>query len=198
MKHTNKRLWLLPLLLTTGILACSDSEDPTVPIVEVRDLTIRDGLAATAPDPAGGAIRNGGDLAKAIALGADAVAIGHSVLMALNCNKAIPEADFENEMGVEAGYCYHCHTGRCPVGVATQDPILRKRLNPDEAAERVYNFLHTLTIEAQMLARACGKTYIHSLEPEDLAALTMEASALAQVPLAGTQHTVGRPDMTRF
>ena len=57
---------------------------------------------------------------------------------------------------------------------------------------------HTLTIEAQMLARACGKTYIHSLEPEDLAALTMEASALAQVPLAGTQHTVGRPDMTRF
>jgi glutamate synthase domain-containing protein 2 len=101
-------------------------------------------------------------------------------------------------MGVEAGYCYHCHTGRCPVGVATQDPVLRARLNPDEAAERVYNFLHTLTIEAQMLARACGKTNVHSLEPEDLAALTMEASALAQVPLAGTQHTVGRPDMTRF
>ena len=44
-----------------------------------------------------------------------------------------------------AGYCYHCHTGRCPVGVATQDPELRKRLDPDEAAERVYNFLHTLT-----------------------------------------------------
>jgi hypothetical protein len=49
-----------------------------------------------------------------------------------------------------------------------------------------------------MLARACGKTNVHSLEPEDLAALTMEASALAQVPLAGSQHTVGRPDMTRF
>ena len=145
-----------------------------------------------------GGIRNGGDLAKALALGADAVAIGTSAMMALNCNKDIPEADFPNEIGVEAGYCYHCHTGRCPVGVATQDPKLRARLDPDEAAERVYNFLHTLTIECQMMARACGKTDVHSLEPEDLAALTMEASAMAMVPLAGTQHTVGRPDMTRY
>ena len=145
-----------------------------------------------------GGIRNGGDVAKALALGADAVAIGHSVMMALNCNKNIPEADFPKEMGVEAGYCYHCHTGRCPVGVATQDPKLRARLNPDAAAERVYNFLHCLAIECQMMARACGKTNVHSLEPEDLAALTMEASALAQVPLAGSQYTVGRPDMTRF
>ena len=137
-------------------------------------------------------------VAKALALGADAVAIGHSAMMALNCNKDIPEADYEEEMGVEAGYCYHCHTGRCPVGVATQDPELRKRLDPDKAAERVYNFLHCLAIECQMMARACGKTNVHSLEPEDLAALTMEASALAMVPLAGSQHTVGRPDMTRY
>ena len=145
-----------------------------------------------------GGIRNGGDIAKALALGADAVAIGHAALIALNCNKAIPESNFEKEIGVKAGQCYHCHTGRCPVGVATQDPELRKRLDPDSAAERVYNFLHTLTIECQMMARACGKTNIHSLEPEDLAALTMEASAMAMVPLAGTQHTVGRPDMTRY
>ena len=141
-----------------------------------------------------GGIRNGADVAKAIALGADAIAIGHSVMMALNCNKDIPEADFEAEIGAAPGYCYHCHTGRCPVGVATQDIELRKRLDPDEAAERVYNFLHTLTIEAQMFARACGKTNIHSLEPEDLAALTMEASAMAGVPLAGTNYTVGVED----
>ena len=145
-----------------------------------------------------GGIRNGGDVAKALALGADAVAIGHAVMMALNCNKDIPEADFPAEMGVEAGHCYHCHSGRCPVGIATQDPALRARLDPDKAAERVYNFLHTLTIECQMLARACGKTNVHSLEPEDLAALTMEASAMAQVPLAGTQYTVGQPHMNRF
>ena len=137
-------------------------------------------------------------LVKALALGADAVAIGTAALVALNCNKDIPEADFEGTIGVPAGYCYHCHTGRCPVGVATQDPELRRRLNPDDAAERVYNLLHTLTMECQMMARACGKTNVHSLEPEDLAALTMEASAMAMVPLAGTQHTVGRPDMTRY
>ena len=145
-----------------------------------------------------GGVRNGADLAKALALGADAVAIGHAVMMALNCNRDIPEADFPNEMGVDAGYCYHCHTGRCPVGVATQDPELRARLDPDQAATRVYNFLHTLTLECQMLARACGKTDIHSLEPEDLAALTEVASAMAEVPLAGTRYTVGHPEMTRF
>jgi glutamate synthase domain-containing protein 2 len=130
-------------------------------------------------------------MAKALALGADCISVGTGALVSLNCNKDIPEADFEKELGVEAGYCYHCHTGRCPVGVATQDPELRKRLNPDDAALRVYNYLHAMTLEAQLLARACGKTNIHSLEPEDLAALTMEASALAKVPLAGTDHTVG-------
>jgi len=138
-----------------------------------------------------GGIRDGVDMAKALALGADAIAIGTAGLIALNCNKDIPEADYEKEMGVEAGYCYHCHTGRCPVGVATQDPVLRSRLDPTEAAERVYNMLNTMTLEAQLMARACGKTNLHSLEPEDLAALTMEASAMAKVPLAGTDMTVG-------
>ncbi len=61
----------------------------------------------------------------------------------------------------------------------------------DEAAERVYNFLITLTMEVQMLARACGKTDVHSLEPEDLAALTYEASAMAKVPLCGTIYIPG-------
>jgi glutamate synthase domain-containing protein 2 len=139
-----------------------------------------------------GGIRNGGDIAKAIALGAKAVAIGHSALMALNCNKEIPGVtDYEGTIGVPAGQCYHCHTGRCPVGITTQDPELRKRLVVDEAAERVYNFLHTLTLEVQMLARACGKTNIHSLEPEDLCALTTEAAAMARVPLAGTTYIPG-------
>jgi methylamine---glutamate N-methyltransferase subunit C len=139
-----------------------------------------------------GGIRNGGDIAKALALGAKAVAIGHSALMSLNCNKEIPGVtDYEGTIGVPAGQCYHCHTGRCPVGITTQDPELRKRLVVDEAAERVYNFLHTLTLEVQMLARACGKTNIHSLEPEDLCALTVEAAAMAKVPLAGTDYIPG-------
>ena len=112
-----------------------------------------------------GGIRNGGDIAKRIALGAKAVAIGHSALMALNCNKEIPGVtDYMGSVGVPAGECYHCHTGRCPVGI-TQDRELRKRLNVEEAAERVYNFLHTLTMEVQLIARACGKTNVHSLSP---------------------------------
>src|ERR671930_599444 len=139
-----------------------------------------------------GGIRNGGDVAKCLALGAKAVAIGHSALMALNCNKEIPGVtDYEGTVGVPAGQCYHCHTGRCPVGITTQNPELRKRLVVDEAAVRVYNLLTAMTMELQMLARACGKTNVHSLEPEDLAALTVEAAAMAKVPLAGTEYIPG-------
>ena len=198
--------WLGPDDLALKIQEIREATDHQIPIqlklgaARVYDDVRMDDLGKTGEISLvyAGGIRNGADVAKALALGADAVAIGHSAMMALNCNKDIPEADYEKEMGVEAGYCYHCHTGRCPVGVATQDPELRKRLDPDKAAERVYNFLHCLAIECQMMARACGKTNVHSLDPEDLAALTMEASALAQVPLAGSQHTVGRPDMHRY
>src|SRR4026209_2419206 len=139
-----------------------------------------------------GGIRNGADVAKCLALGAKAVAIGHSALMALNCNKEIPGVtDYEGPVGVPAGQCYHCHTGRCPVGITTQDPELRKRLDVDEGALRVYNILTAMTTEDQMLARACGKTDVHSLEPEDLCALTVEAAAMAKVPLAGTNYIPG-------
>jgi len=95
------------------------------------------------------------------------------------------------EVGVPAGSCNKCHTGRCPVGVATQDPELEKRLHPQEAGNRVANFLNACTMEAALLARSLGKGDIHSLEPEDLAALTLEASAMARVPLAGTDVVFG-------
>jgi methylamine---glutamate N-methyltransferase subunit C len=139
-----------------------------------------------------GGIRNGADVAKCLSLGATAVAIGTTALIALNCNKEIPGVtDYEGTVGVPAGQCYHCHTGRCPVGITTQNPELRKRLVVDEAAGRVYNLLTAMTMELQMLARACGKTNVHSLEPEDLAALTVEAAAMAKVPLAGTEYIPG-------
>ncbi|SFN08426.1 glutamate synthase (NADPH) GltB2 subunit [Pseudonocardia ammonioxydans] len=138
-----------------------------------------------------GGIRNGADIAKCIALGAKAVAIGSAALMALGSNKDVAGADYEGTFGVPASDFYHWHTGKDPAGITTQDPELRKRLNVDEAAVRVYNFLHTLTLEVQMLARACGKTDVHSLEPEDLNALTTEAAAMARVPLAGTKYIPG-------
>lgn len=60
------------------------------------------------------------------------------------------------------------------------------------AATRVANYLRALTMETTMLARACGKADVHHLEPEDLAALTVEAAAMARVPLAGTDWIPGR------
>ncbi len=180
----------------TGAGPHTASEETGIPLMaaipEARRALEDVGLVDEIDLVVAGGIRNGGDVAKCLALGADAIAIGHSALMALNCNKEIPGVtDYEGTVGVPAGRCYHCHTGRCPVGVATQDPELRKRLVVDEAANRVYNFLHTLTLECQMLARACGKTDVHSLEPEDLCALTVEASAMAKVPLAGTDYIPG-------
>ena len=137
-----------------------------------------------------GGIRTGADVAKAIAMGADAVSIGSAAMMALNCNADLYRKDYE-KLGTEPGYCHHCHTGKCPVGVATQDPILEKRLNPIEGGKRLKNYLSTLTLELQTLARANGKSDVRNLEPEDLAALTVEAAAMARVPLAGTDWIPG-------
>ena len=161
---------------------------PTVPAIVMAREALRElGLYGKVSLIASGGIRNGADVAKALALGADAVAIGIGALVALNCNKEIPESDFINEIGVPAGQCHHCHTGKCPVGITTQDPELTKRLDPDEAAERVANYLNSMTMEVALLTRSLGKGDVHSLEPEDLAALTIEASAMARVPLVGTK-----------
>jgi glutamate synthase domain-containing protein 2 len=138
-----------------------------------------------------GGIRDGVDAAKAIALGADAIYIGTAALISLNCNKPIYLEDY-HKLGAEPHFCHHCHTGRCPVGITTQDPELMKRLDIDEGAERVANLLRVMTLEIQMLARACGKSDIHHLEPEDMAALSMEASAICGIPLAGTRQVFGR------
>ena len=160
---------------------------PTVPAIVMAREALRElGLYGKVSLIASGGIRNGADVAKALALGADAVAIGIGALVALNCNKEIPESDFINEIGVPAGQCRHCHTGKCPVGITTQDPELTKRLDPDEAAERVANYINSMTMEMALLTRSLGKGDVHSLEPEDLAALTIEASAMARVPLVGT------------
>jgi methylamine---glutamate N-methyltransferase subunit C len=138
-----------------------------------------------------GGIRSGADVAKALAMGADAVSIGTAALVALGCNRIIYVEDYST-LGTEPGACHHCHTGRCPVGITTQDPALESRLDVAEGARRVRNFLTVLTMEAQTLARACGKSHLHNLEPEDLAALTVEAAAMAGVPLAGTNWIPGR------
>ncbi len=160
---------------------------PTVPAIVMAREALRElGLYGKVSLIASGGIRSGADAAKALALGVDAVAIGIGALIALNCNKEIPGSNFMEEVGVPAGSCHHCHTGKCPVGITTQDPELTKRLDPDEGAERVANFINSMTMEMALLTRSLGKGDVHSLEPEDLAALTIEASAMARVPLVGT------------
>jgi len=138
-----------------------------------------------------GGIRDGVDAAKAIALGADAVYIGTAALIALNCNKPVYEDDYA-AIGAAPHACHHCHTGRCPVGITTQDEELMRRLDIDQGAERVANLLRAMTLEIQMLARACGKSEVRHLEPEDMAALTLEASAICNLPLVGTRKVFGR------
>ncbi len=137
-----------------------------------------------------GGLRHGSDCAKAMALGADACYLGTALLIALNCNKPIYLEDY-HKIGAAPYSCHHCHTGRCPVGITTQDPDLSARLEVGPAAERVANFFHALVSEIQILARACGKSSVHHLEPEDLRALTLEASMITGVPVAGTNRVFG-------
>ena len=165
---------------------------PTLPAVRLAVQALRElGVHREVQLIVSGGIRTGADVAKALALGADAVSIGMAALMALNCNAPLYIEDYE-ALGVRPGGCNMCQTGRCPVGVTTQDPVLEARLDPEEGGRRVRNYLSTLTMECQTLARACGKSHVHNLEPEDLAALTVEAAAMAQVPLAGTDWIPGR------
>ena len=81
--------------------------------------------------------------------------------------------------------------GRDPAGISTQDTELAARLEPVEAGRRLANYLRVMTMEAQTLARACGKAHLLHLEPEDLVALTIESAAMARVPLAGTNWIPG-------
>lgn len=141
---------------------------------------------------AAGGIRTGTDAAKALALGADAVMIGNGAMMALGCNSPRYLEDYE-ALGTSPGACHHCHTGRCPVGVATQDPDLESRMNVAAGAERVARMLTAMTMEITALAKACGKSTVHNLEPEDLRALSLEASAFTGVKMAGIDRPFNWP-----
>jgi glutamate synthase domain-containing protein 2 len=116
-----------------------------------------------------GGIREGGDVAKCLGLGARAVALGTACLVSMGCQG-----------------CLLCPTGRCPAGITTHDPELTSNFDVDQAAENLANYLTALTAEVQMIARACGKTHTQNLEPEDMRALSILTSATTRVAIAGS------------
>ena len=134
-------------------------------------------------------IRTGADVAKALALGADAVSIGVAALIALGDN-APEHDDGYRAIGSAAGYYDDYQAGLDPPGYPPRTRSSRPG-STRRGGRRLADYLRTLTLEAQTLARACGKSHVHNLEPEDLVALTIEAAAMARVPLAGTSWIPG-------
>jgi glutamate synthase domain-containing protein 2 len=111
-----------------------------------------------------GGLRISPDFAKALALGADAVAIGNSAMMACGCQQ------------------YRvCHLNTCPVGITTQDPSLRERLNIDESAKRLANFLRVSTEELCEIARLTGNEDVHGLSVYDLCTTNSEISSHTKI-----------------
>lgn len=115
-----------------------------------------------------GGIRSGADVAKAMAMGADAVYIGTGAMIAMGCRA-----------------CRMCYTGKCPVGVATQDPLLCERLDVDLAAMRVANYIKSMTEETKMLAMLAGHSDIRNFTTDDLRALNLDTTKITGLRLIG-------------
>jgi len=111
-----------------------------------------------------GGFRISSDIAKALALGADAVALGTAAMIAAGCDQYRT-----------------CHTGKCPTGVTTQDPVLRERLDITTGARGVENFFHATAEELEMFCRLCGRSDIHDLAVEDLRTTHSEISAHTRI-----------------
>lgn len=115
-----------------------------------------------------GGLRVPADFAKAMALGADGIAVSNSALQAIGC------------LGMRA-----CHTNNCPVGIATQKEELRRRLDIAVGAKRLANFFHASVELMQVLARACGHDHLNQLSPSDLTTWKREVAHLTGIQYGG-------------
>jgi len=136
---------------------------PTLPAL-VKTREILDKIGAKQELWIGGGLNNGGDFAKVLALGADAVFCATSLLIAMGCT-----------------YCRLCYLGKCPIGITTQDPELRKKLNVEEASQKIANFIKNCTEEIKMIAGACGENDIHKLNKGHLRALNSEITKITKI-----------------
>ena len=115
-----------------------------------------------------GGLRQPADFAKALALGADAVALANSAIQAIGC------------LGMRA-----CHTNNCPVGIATQKPHLMARLDVEKSAQKLARFFETSVELMKILARACGHTHLNQLSLDDLITWKEDMARLSGVPYGG-------------
>ena len=115
-----------------------------------------------------GGLRTPADFAKALALGADGIAVSNAAIQAIGC------------LGMRA-----CHTNNCPVGIATQKEHLRSRLIVDEAAERLNRFFRASTHLMKVMARACGHNHLNQFCVDDLTTWNREMAYLSGVQYGG-------------
>lgn len=138
---------------------------PTLSAI-VRTRKVMDKMKAKQELIVGGGLNKGADVAKALALGADAVFMSSSLLISMGCT-----------------YCKQCYIGRCPFGVTTQEPNLRKRLNVEDASKKVANFLTACTEEVKMAAAATGNKNVHGLDRNDLRSIDLLTEKITGIPL---------------
>jgi len=117
-----------------------------------------------------GGLRTAADFVKALALGADGIAVANAALQAIGC------------LGMRA-----CNTNNCPVGIATQQEHLRARLPVDDAARRLARFLGATVELMQVMARACGHRRLADLSPADLTTFDRDMADLAGVAFGGVR-----------
>ncbi len=143
---------------------------PTIPaLARARRHLDRRGAAGVSLVITGG-LRVASHFLKALALGADAVAVSNSALQAIGC------------LGMRA-----CHTNNCPVGIATQRPGLRRRLEIEKSAERLASYFGAATELMQVMARACGHDHLSKFCVDDLTTYDREMSHLAGIAYGGAQ-----------
>ncbi|MDP2864093.1 MAG: FMN-binding glutamate synthase family protein [bacterium] len=138
---------------------------PTL-VALVRARKVLDKIGAKQELWIGGGLTQGGDFAKALALGADAVFVGFPLLVTLGCS-----------------YCRLCYLGKCPKGITTQDPELRKKLNIEESSQNAANYIKNCTEEIKIITGAVGKNNVHDLSKEDLRSLSSETVKITSVKL---------------